>query len=139
MKNINYYASLNTEYITIHCELDKVDKYINLIKEYGIKCGLAINPDTDITSLLPYLSKIDLILVMSVEPGYGGQEFIVDTYDKIKRIKKVIDSKKLDIKISVDGGINAEVSKKLIGADIIVGGSYVTSSIDFDESINNLK
>lgn len=139
LKNINYFAALNTEYITIHVELEKVDKYIDLIKQYGIKCGLAINPDTDVSLLLPYLSKIDMVLIMSVMPGKGGQEFIDDTIKKILKIKKMIVSKKLKVKISVDGGIDNEVAKRLDFADIIVSGSYVTNSDDFEEAINTLR
>ena len=139
LKNINYYASLNTEYITVHAELEKVDKYLDLIKEYGIKCGLAINPDTDISILIPYLDKIDLILIMSVYPGLGGQLFIEETLKKILKLKKMLTSKKLDIKISVDGGINEEVVKKLENVDIIVSGSYITNSEDFEERILTLK
>ena len=139
LKNINYYASLNTEYITIHAELEKVDKYLDLIKQYGIKCGLAINPDTDISILLPYISTIDLVLIMSVNPGLGGQKFIDETTKKILKVKKMIVSKKVKTKISVDGGINDEIAKRLSFADIIVSGSYVTSSDDFEESINILR
>lgn len=139
LKHINYFASLNTEYITIHAELEKVDKYIDLIKQYGIKCGLALNPDTDISILLPYLSKIDLVLVMGVNPGKSGQEFIDDTIKKILKIKKVIVSKKVKVKISVDGGVNAEVAKRLDFVDIIVSGSYVTNSSDFTEAIETLR
>lgn len=139
LKNINYFASLNTEYITVHVELEKVDKYLDLIREYGIKCGLAINPDTDISILLPYLSKVDMILIMSVYPGRGGQTFIEDTYKKILRVKKVIVSKKVKVKIEVDGGVNDEIAKKLDFADIIVSGNYVTSSESFDTAIETLR
>lgn len=139
LKNINYYAALNTEYITVHVELDKVEKYLDLIKDYGIKCGLAINPETDISVLEPYLSKIDLVLVMSVNPGLGGQQFIENTTKKILKLKNIIVSKKLKIKISVDGGINDEVVQKLDFVDIIVSGSYITSSDNFDEQIEKLK
>lgn len=139
LKNINYFASLNTEYITVHVELEKVDKYLDLIREYGIKCGLAINPDTDISILLPYLSKVDMILIMSVYPGRGGQTFIEDTYKKILRVKKVIVSKKVKVKIEVDGGVNDEIAKKLDFADIIVSGNYVTSSESFETAIETLR
>lgn len=139
LKNINYYAALNTEYITVHAELEKLEKYLDLIKEYGIKCGVAINPETDISILLPYLSKIDLILVMSVNPGMGGQEFIDDTIKKILKIKKMIVSQKLKIKISVDGGINDEIAKRLDFVDIIVSGSYIINSDDFNEKIALLR
>ncbi|MBR1385243.1 MAG: ribulose-phosphate 3-epimerase [Bacilli bacterium] len=139
LKNINYFAALNTEYITVHVELEKVDKYLDLIKEYGIKCGLAINPDTDVSILLPYLSKIDMVLIMSVFPGKGGQEFIDDTIKKILKVKKMIVSKKVKVKISVDGGVNDEVAKRLDFADIIVSGSYITNSDNFEEKINILR
>ncbi|MBR3490144.1 MAG: ribulose-phosphate 3-epimerase [Bacilli bacterium] len=139
LKNINFFASLNTEYITVHVELPKVEKYLDLIREYGIKCGLAINPDTDVSVLLPYLPKIDLIIIMGVFPGKGGQEFIDDTIKKILRIKKMIVSKKARVKISVDGGVNAEVAKRLDFVDIIVTGNYVTSSDDFETAIETVR
>lgn len=139
LKNINYFASLNTEYITVHVELPKVEKYLDLIREYGIKAGLAINPDTDISVLIPYLQKIDLIIVMGVVPGLGGQKFIPDTIKKILRIKKMLVSKKLKIKISVDGGVDAEVAKRLDFADIVVSGYYITSSDDFEKAINTVR
>lgn len=139
LKNINYYAALNTEYITVHAELEKVDKYLDLIKEYGIKCGLAINPETDISILLPYLSKIDLILIMSVNPGLGGQKFIDDTIKKILKLKKMIVSKKLKTKISVDGGINAEIAERLDFVDVIVSGTYVLSGDNINENIETIR
>ena len=139
LKHINFYAALNTEYITIHVEIDKVDKYIDTIKQYGIKCGLAISPDTDESCLLPYLSKIDMVLIMSVYPGKSGQVFIEDTIKKILRIKKMIVSKKVKVKLSVDGGVNDEIAKRLDFVDIIVSGSYVTNSNDFEEAIETLR
>lgn len=139
VKYINRFASLNSEYITVHVELEKVDKYIDLIKQYGIKCGLAINPDTDVSILLPYLSKIDMILIMSVYPGKGGQEFIEDTIKKILKIKKIVVSKKVKVKLSVDGGVNDEIANRLDFVDIIVSGSYVTNSDNFDEAIETLR
>ena len=139
LKYINYFAALNTEFITVHVELDKVDKYIDLINQYGIKAGLAINPDTDESMLLPYLNKIDLVLIMGVNPGKGGQEFIDDTIKKIIKIKKIILKKKRKVLISVDGGVNAEVAKRLDFADIIVSGNYVTSSNDFESAIQTIR
>lgn len=139
LKNINYYAGLNTEYITIHVELEKLDKYIDLIREYGIKVGLAISPDTDPSMLEPYLSKIDLVLIMSVTPGAGGQAFIEETYKRILKIKKMIVAKKAKVKIAVDGGVNDINSKKLDFADIIISGSFVTKSDDFEKQIALLR
>lgn len=139
LKYINYFAALNTEFITIHVELDKVDKYLDLINQYGISAGLAINPDTDESMLLPYLNKIDLVLIMGVQPGKGGQEFIEDTVKKIIRIKNIILKKKKKVYISVDGGVTGEVAKRLDFADIIVSGSYVTSSEDFESAIQTVR
>lgn len=136
LKDINYYAALNTEYITVHSELEKVDKYLDLIKEYGIKCGLAVNPETDISLIIPYLSKVDLILIMSVHPGNGGQEFIDDTTKKILKLKKILVSKRLNVKIEVDGGVNDKTISRAYFADILVSGSYVLSG-DTIEGIND--
>lgn len=138
-KFINKYALLNTEYITVHLEIDRPDKYINLIKEYGIKVGLAINPDTDESAVVPYLHDIDMITIMSVYPGKGGQEFIEDTTKKILRIKKLIVKEKVDVKIEVDGGVNDEVAKKLDFVDVIVSGSFVTKSEDYTETVELLR
>ena len=138
-RDINRYASFNTEYITIHVEIDKVDKYIAQIKKYGIKVGLAINPDTDERMLEPYLQDIDLILVMSVYPGYGGQAFLEDTPKKVLKIKNMVVKSKRDIKITVDGGVNDETSKSLDFADILVSGSYVLGTDNIDERIELLK
>lgn len=139
LKFIDDYASLNTEFITIHVETKNVDKSLDLIGSYGIKKGLAINPTTEIEEILPYLDKIDLILIMSVNPGEGGQPFIDSTIDKIKELKKLLANKNKKIKISVDGGINDEVAKKLKDVDILVSGSYITSSDDFQYQIYKLR
>lgn len=137
-KYIIKYATLNSEYITIHVELGKkLDEYFDLIDSYGIKCGLAINPGTDITELTPYLDRIDLILVMSVEPGRGGQKFIDATTKRINDIKKMIGKRK--ILINVDGGINKDTIGKVSNSDIVVSGSYVVGSDNFEEAITSLK
>lgn len=138
-KFIEEYATLNSEYITIHVELPKevIDSSIELIKSYGIKCGLAIKPNTDINLLKDYLDKIDLILVMSVEPGSGGQEFIGETPNRIAKIKELIGKKK--IAINVDGGINDKTVKYLDKANIVVSGSYVVNSDSFMDAIKSLR
>jgi len=134
IKNLN----LNkVDSITIHIEINKdIDYLIELIKSYGIEVGIAINPNTSITKLNRYIEKVDKILVMSVEPGYGGQKFIDKTVDKIISIR----NKKADILIEVDGGINDEVIDKIkYISDIAVVGSYITNSTTYQEAINNLK
>lgn len=134
---INKINKLNIEYITFHIEINNnIDKIINLIKSYNIKVGLAIKPNTNMDILKKYIDKIDLVLVMSVEPGFGGQKFIESTYEKINEIKKL----KKDIIIEVDGGIKDYNIKKIEKyADIAVIGSYITKSNNYKEAINNLK
>lgn len=138
-KYIDDYATLNTEYITFHVETKNVTKTLDLIDSYGIKKGLSIKPGTPLDELDPYLDKVDLILVMSVEPGKGGQEFINETIDRIKELKKKLKEHKSNALISVDGGINEEVAKKLKDVDILASGSYVINSDDYQEAINKLR
>ena len=96
-KYIKNYSSLNTEYITIHSEIPgDITSYIRLIKSYNIKAGIAIKPNTNIRDIIPYLPYVDLILVMSVEPGEGGQEFIPSSYDKVKEIRHLLKEYKLN-------------------------------------------
>mgnify|MGYP004520746059 FL=1 len=140
-KYIKKFSMLNCEYITFHIEvLENVEKYINMIHSYGIKCGLAINPDTDFDKIKPYIEMIDLILVMSVTPGYGGQQFIPTTEDKLKKIRKYITDNKIKVIVNVDGGINnTTINKVNKYVDMVVSGSYITNSNDFQENINNLR
>lgn len=131
-KYIEDYAMLNTNDITFHYEaVENIDKMINEIKDYGLKVGIAVNPDTDIKNIFPYLDRIDLVLVMSVYPGKSGQTFIETTPSKIKELKEYITENDLKTQISVDGGINNETGKscKDAGADILVSASYIHNDI----------
>lgn len=131
--------NMNISYITFHIEIRKnKEKIINLIKDMGYKVGISIKPDTDIEKLRPYLDDVDMILIMSVEPGLGGQKFIDGTLEKIKEIKKLIKESKRDIKIEVDGGINGENISKLNNIDIAVVGSYVINSDNYYDVIEKL-
>ena len=135
-KYIPLYADLMPKYITFHLEaVDNVDEIINFIHSYGIKCGISIKPETNVDELLPYLDKIDLVLVMSVNPGLGGQTFMMESIDKINKLRKL---NKGNFKISVDGGINNETIK-YVDVDIAVSGSYVCMSNDFEGAIRNLR
>ena len=135
-KYIPLYADLMPKYITFHLEaVDNVDEIINYIHSYGIKCGISIKPETNVDELLPYLDKIDLVLVMSVNPGLGGQTFMMESTNKINKLRKL---NKGTFKISVDGGINNETIK-YVDVDIAVSGSYVCMSNDFEEAISNLR
>ena len=128
---------LKPEYITFHVEATKeVNKYIDVIKNSGIKVGLAFNPNTSIWKIRKYLKNIDLVLVMSVFPGKGGQKFIPSVLKKIKKLKKM----KNNYMISIDGGINNETIefvKEYI--DIVVSGSYITDSDNYENKIILLK
>ena len=127
----------NIENITIHLEIDKdIKKILSMIKSLGIKRGISIKPNTDINKLLPYLNDIDLILVMTVEPGLGGQPFIGTSTTRLKEIKEIIKDK--DILIEVDGGINSNTINLVKDADIVVVGSYITCSDDPISKINSL-
>lgn len=139
-KYIPLYAELNTEYITIHVEIGQdIDKMIKLIKKYGIKAGLAISPNTPVSDLVPYLPIIDLILVMSVEPGLGGQEFIPSTKEKLKEVRTLLKEYKKSAVINVDGGVNDNTVSKCRDADIVTSGSYIVLSDNFQESIDKLR
>ena len=114
-KYIPLYAELNTEYISIHVEIEEdIREDLELIRSYSIKPSLAISPDTKVQALIPYLPYIDMILVMSVYPGKGGQEFIKETEKKIDELKDLIESYHFPIIINVDGGVTAESKKYTI-------------------------
>ena len=122
----------NIENITIHLEIDKdIKKILSMIKSLGIKRGISIKPNTDINKLLPYLNDIDLILVMTVEPGLGGQPFIETSTTRLKEIKKLIKDK--DILIEVDGGINSNTinSSGFFSASVnsIFGASFLRQNL----------
>ena len=139
-KYIEDYALLNTSYITFHYEAVKdIDKMINEIKNYGLKVGIAINPESDEKVLYPYLSKIDQVLVMSVHPGKSGQSFIENTPNKIENLKQEIINQNAKTIISVDGGINDETGKLCVdkGVDMLVSASYIHK--DIVNNINTLK
>ena len=133
IEKICYY---NIEYITIHYEIKNLEDYIDKIKNYGFKVGIAIKPETDIEKIYYLLDKINLVLIMSVEPGKSGQKFI-DVSDKINKLKQEIINRKLNVKISVDGGINEEVLTYVKEADILVSSSFILS--DLDKNVDILK
>jgi len=134
---IKDYALAGADIITIHPEATKnVGSSINLIKKLKKKVGLSLNPNSKIEIISKYLSNIDLVLIMSVHPGFGGQKFIPKVLEKIKKLKKLKDKRKLRFDIEVDGGINFSNSKivKDAGANILVSGTTV-----FKENNGNLK
>ena len=134
---IQYLENKNIEYITIHIEINKdINKLINMIKSLNYKVGISLKPNTNINSLLPYLNKIDLVLIMSVEPGFGGQQFMPNSLEKAQELRNI--NKKITIEI--DGGIkdtNIQEVKKIV--NIAVVGSYITNKENYQEAINILK
>ena len=137
---IPLYAELNTEYITIHVEIDEdIMECLELIKSYSIKAGLSIKPNTKISELIPYLPYIDMILVMSVEPGAGGQAFIEESEERINEIRELLNTYNIPAVINVDGGINGETVERCRKCDIVTAGSYIVKSDNFQEKISSLR
>ena len=134
---INKAIKLNPEYISFHYESTKeIDKYIDLIKKHNIKVGLAISPKTKLYKIKKYLDKIDMLLILSVVPGLGGQTYIEKVTKKIIKANKI----KKNYLISVDGGINNDTINKIKEyVDIVVVGSYITDSEDYENKIMSLK
>ena len=134
---IKNFAEAGADIITIHPEAtDDLISSIKEIKSYNKKAGVSLNPETSIDKVLPVLNLIDLVLVMSVNPGFGGQKFMPETLKKVELLRKEIDKKKLKTQIEIDGGINIENSKNAIkaGVDIIVSGTTI-----FKENGGDLK
>ncbi len=136
---LDRFIGFNIESITFHLETKQdILENIQRIHDMGYRCGIAICPDTDIQDIYPYLDKIDMILLMSVIPGRGGQSFILDTKDKIAMLKNYIDKNQLSVLIEVDGGINDKTISLVKDADIAVVGSYIVKSDDYLERVNSL-
>ena len=143
-KYIKSYSDAGADIITIHPEAtDDLKLSIIKIKELNKKVGVSLNPKTKIDIILDYLEKIDLVLIMSVNPGFGGQKFMSEVLNKIKDLKKVQQEKKLTFDIEIDGGINFENSKKAIeaGANILVSGTTIfkENNGDIKKNIDLLK
>ncbi len=138
------YIDAGADYITFHYEaVDSPDELIEVIKHIksrGVKVGISIKPSTEVDVLNKVLHMIDLVLIMSVEPGKGGQSFITNALDKIKYLRKKIDNDKLNVLIEVDGGINSETGGycKDAGVDVLVAGSYLFNQDDVAERIKDL-
>ena len=134
---IDGFVNAGADIISIHPEAnDDTEKCLNKIKSHNVKAGLAINPDTDWEVVKPYMNVLDLILVMSVHPGFGGQKFISSAIDKLKSLRKEIDQSGREIELEVDGGINFENNKIVIkaGANILVSRTTI-----FKENNGNIK
>lgn len=140
----NYFETLkrlNTEYVTIHYEILKDEELLNKIKDYGFKCGISLNPQTPIESIYPYLQKIDLVLIMSVDPGYGGQPFLFNSLSRIKSLKEEINNQQVNVLVSIDGGINLinyqEINK--YQPDFVVLGTSLVNSVQPNDLISKFR
>ena len=136
------FARAGADNITFHIEAtNDPDELINLIKSCGCKVGISLKPKTPLSDIFPLLDKIDVVLVMSVEPGFGGQKFIDSVLTKVTKVRDTIDKKNLDIRLEVDGGINLEniASVAEAGADTFVAGSAIFNQEDYSKIIKQMR
>ena len=136
------FAKAGANYITFHPEAsDHIDRTIGLIKEHDCKAGIVLNPATPLSYLEHCLNKLDMVLLMSVNPGFPGQMFIEGTYNKISLVRELIDKTDKDIRLEVDGGINLENIAKVAsaGADTFVAGSSIFNSKDYEKTIKSMR
>ena len=139
---IDKFVEIGSDILTVHIEATKeMNKILDKIKESSIKSGIAINPDTPINKLEDYINKVDLVCLMGVHAGFGGQKFIEKTFDRLIELKSLINSKDSSAVIEIDGGVDNTNFKKLksLGADILVAGSYIFKSSDINNAIDSLK
>ena len=135
------FAELGSSVLTVHAEAcTHLHRTVQKIKSLKMKAGVAINPHTPISSLESIINEIDLVCVMSVNPGFGGQSFIENTYQKVKDLKSLIENKNSQAIIEIDGGVTSENAKRLVeeGADVLVAGSFVFKSDNPTETISTL-
>lgn len=141
-KFIHEVASIGAYMMNVHYEAcTHLHRTIGAIKEAGMKAGVTLNPQTPVSLLEDIIQDLDMVLLMSVNPGYGGQKFITHTLEKTKALKEMINRKGLDTLIEIDGGVNLQTGKQLIdaGADVLVAGSFVFKAQDPIQTIHELK
>ncbi len=141
-KYIDAFIDAGADLISFHIESDSdIKKTIEKIKSAGKKAALVVKPNTPIEEVFPYLEEISMVLIMTVEPGFGGQSFMENQISKIEKLKKEIDKRELNVDIQVDGGIDSETASlcKEAGANILVAGSYIFKAKDVKEAIKLLK
>ena len=142
LKYIEGFANAGADIITFHVEADgDPSKTIDAIHARGLKAGISVKPNTPVSSVYPWLDKLDMILVMTVEPGFGGQGFIYDTLDKIKALREKLNSVGLTTDIEVDGGISDKTVDKVTeaGANVLVSGSYLFGAENMAENVLKLR
>ncbi|MEA4850125.1 MAG: ribulose-phosphate 3-epimerase [Paludibacter sp.] len=140
-KYVKRFAEAGAEMLTFHYEAaENPQQVIDLIRAEGIKVGITVNPDVPVSALAPYIDQVDMVLLMSVFAGYGGQKFMEETYARVDELKALIDSKNPDCLIEIDGGVNLENAPKLFrhGANVLVAGSTVFNAPDPEKMIVDL-
>ena len=142
-KYVERFAKAGADIITVHYEAckDNLQEVLSLIKSTGAKCGAVINPDTPVEKIKDVVALCDMVLVMSVFPGFGGQKFIPEVLDKCRAIRRIIDKNGYDCLLEIDGGINQENCGEAIdaGCDVLVAGSAVFNASDIEKAISGLR
>jgi ribulose-phosphate 3-epimerase len=144
IRYVRQFCEAGADLVTVHVESDTVENIhaaLDLIHSMGKKAGVVVKPKTPAEAVLPFIDKVELILVMTVEPGFGGQSFMADMMPKVSALRKLIDEKNPACELEVDGGINPTTAKKVVaaGANVLVAGSAVYGAPDIDEAIRALR
>lgn len=139
-KSFRQYIAAGADYLTIHVEsCGQIEKVLNEIRGAGVHPGITLRPRTPLTEILPYLHLVDLVLVMTVEPGFGGQSFMVEQVTKISELQKLKKQRTYQYLVEVDGGVNAQTLSHLQQADVLVAGSYIFGHQSYATAIQTLK
>ena len=144
IRYVRQFCEAGADLVNVHVEADTEEKLreaLMIIKQEGKLCGVTVKPNTPWESVLPYLDLIDLVLVMTVEPGFGGQHFMAEQMEKVRALRRLFDEKKLDIRLEVDGGVDKNTAPVCIeaGADVLVAGSAVFRTADRREAVRLIR
>ena len=142
LKYIPDFVRVGSDMITFHVESNSdADKVIETVKNSGVKCGISVKPGTPVETVYKYLDRVDMVLIMTVEPGFGGQGFIPETAEKIRTLRKYITDNNISIDIEVDGGINEKTVSVVreAGANVLVSGSYLFNASSMADAVASLK
>ena len=141
-RHIEEFAKAGADIITVHSEaVEDLGECISFIKSFGVKAAVSVKPKTPIEVIYPYLNELDMVLIMSVEPGFGGQSFIEEMYEKIVKLRNEIDKRCLNVEIEVDGGANLSNIKAIIesGVDVVVAGSAIFGSQNIEQAVKDFR
>jgi len=139
---IDAFAEAGADILTVHVETcPHLNRTLQQIRQAGVKPAVVLNPATPLVAVEEVLGEVEMVLLMSVNPGFGGQRFIEGTVDRVRRLRAMLDERGLSAEIEVDGGINAETGRRVVeaGATVLVAGSYVFGSADYAEAIRSLR